>query len=89
MVKLPPTNAPKEVISTSTETHDPEIIAGLLPSLKLISSPLAPASVALPAQSTNFMLKTLPITLVSSVKKSKCKFVNEEASILLFSKLIP
>ena len=51
----------------STETQEPAASGGLDPPLKLISSPVELAPFTLPAQSTNFRLKTLPIKLVSLV----------------------
>ena len=67
LVRFPPTIIPAEVMSTSTEIHDPDVRGGVDPPLKLISRPVEVVAFTFPFQSTNFTLKTLPIKFVSSV----------------------
>ena len=67
LVRFPPTIIPAEVMSTSTEIHEPDVRAGVDPPLKLTSSPVEVDASMFPFQSTNFILKTLPIKFVSSV----------------------
>ena len=67
LVRLPPTIIPAEVMSTSTEIQDPDVRAGVDPPLKLTSRPVEVDAFTFPFQSTNFILKTLPIKFVSSV----------------------